>query len=130
MKPGEMYRNMLADLRDKPVRHLFKIMIAVVERGYGKMNDFDPYSTFFQKFDMKDFFMVKPGTKLEISFGKRRHRFHQYYHREEWKVLKYSGSGKFKAEIVFAGYGIHAPDLGYDSYDGIDIKNKIALISF
>ena len=86
--------------------------------------------TFYQKFDLKDFFMVEPGTKLEISYKKRRHRFHQYYHREEWQVLKYSGSGEFEAEIVFAGYGIHAPECGYDSYDGIDIKNKIALISF
>ena len=34
------------------------------------------------------------------------------------------------APIVFAGYGVTAPDLGYDDYAGIDAKGKIALIFY
>lgn len=30
--------------------------------------------------------------------------------------------------IVFAGFGIDAPELGYNSYDGIDVKGKIVLL--
>jgi Peptidase family M28/PA domain len=30
--------------------------------------------------------------------------------------------------VVFAGYGISAPELGYDDYAGIDVKGKIVLI--
>lgn len=29
------------------------------------------------------------------------------------------------AEVVFVGFGIHAPDLNYSDYDGIDVEGKI-----
>lgn len=29
------------------------------------------------------------------------------------------------AEVVFAGFGIHAPDMGYSDYEGIDVAGKI-----
>lgn len=39
-----------------------------------------------------------------------------------------SGSGEITAEVVYAGYGITAPELGYDDYEGIDVRGKIILI--
>lgn len=33
-----------------------------------------------------------------------------------------------KAELVFVGYGINAPELGWNDYAGLDMKGKIALI--
>jgi hypothetical protein len=33
-----------------------------------------------------------------------------------------------RAEVVFAGFGVHAPDVGYSDFDGIDLQGKIALI--
>jgi hypothetical protein len=39
-----------------------------------------------------------------------------------------SGSGEITAEVVYAGYGITAPELGYDDYKGIDVKGKIIMI--
>jgi len=33
-----------------------------------------------------------------------------------------------KAEVVFAGFGIHAPDLGYSDYDGVDVDGKVLAI--
>ena len=32
------------------------------------------------------------------------------------------------AEVVFAGFGIHAPDMNYSDYDGIDVEGKILAI--
>lgn len=32
------------------------------------------------------------------------------------------------AEVVYAGYGIHAPEMGYSDYDGIDVNGKIVAI--
>ena len=32
------------------------------------------------------------------------------------------------AEVVFAGFGIHAPDMNYSDYDGIDVDGKIVAI--
>ncbi len=30
-----------------------------------------------------------------------------------------------RAEVIFVGYGVHAPELGYSDYDGIDVEGKI-----
>lgn len=39
----------------------------------------------------------------------------------------FTGSGNFTAPVVFAGYGHSMPDIGYDDYSGIDVKNKIVM---
>lgn len=33
-----------------------------------------------------------------------------------------------RAEVVYVGHGIHAPDLGYSDYDGIDVRGKIVAL--
>jgi hypothetical protein len=40
-----------------------------------------------------------------------------------------SGSGEITAEVVFAGYGVTAPELNYDDYKGIDVRGKIVLMN-
>ena len=35
---------------------------------------------------------------------------------------------EFSAEVVFAGYGIDAPGLGYNDFDQVDVKGKIMII--
>ncbi len=47
---------------------------------------------------------------------------------EEFRPLSFSSSGSASGEVVFAGYGIHAPDLTYDDYAGLDIKGKVVLV--
>lgn len=39
-----------------------------------------------------------------------------------------SDNGKAKASVIYAGYGLTAPELEYDDYSGIDAKGKIVLI--
>jgi hypothetical protein len=39
-----------------------------------------------------------------------------------------SGSGEVTAEVVYVGYGVTAPELGYDDYAGVDVKGKIVLM--
>ena len=36
--------------------------------------------------------------------------------------------GQSEAEVVFVGFGITAPEIGYDDYQGVDVRDKIALI--
>ena len=38
-----------------------------------------------------------------------------------------SGSGRLSVPVVFAGYGLSAPEQGYDDYAGIDARGKIVL---
>lgn len=46
---------------------------------------------------------------------------------EGFVPLGFSSDGAFEGEIVFAGYGIRAPDLGYDDYAGLDVAGKVVL---
>jgi hypothetical protein len=40
----------------------------------------------------------------------------------------YPNDGTFKGEVVFAGFGITAPELHYDDYAGLDARGKIVLV--
>ena len=46
---------------------------------------------------------------------------------KDFLPLLYSASGDRTAEAVFAGWGISAPDLGYDDYAGLDVRGKFVL---
>jgi len=39
-----------------------------------------------------------------------------------------SDSGTVTAEVIYVGYGITAPELGYDDYAGIDVKGKLVMM--
>jgi hypothetical protein len=70
---------------------------------------------------------IKPGDKnlLSITFAKEEHKYtlgHDFY------PVSYSSTGKVEGEVVFAGYGINAPDQNYNDFNGIDFNGKIALI--
>ncbi len=47
---------------------------------------------------------------------------------EEYTPAPFSGNVDYHGEVVFAGYGISAPDLNYDDYKDIDVKGKTVLI--
>ena len=41
--------------------------------------------------------------------------------------LLYSDTADRTAEVVFIGWGIHAPDIGYDDYFGVDVEGKFVM---
>ncbi len=47
----------------------------------------------------------------------------------DWLPFPFSDDGKVEAELVFAGYGITAPELGYDDFAGVDVKGKIVVVA-
>lgn len=46
----------------------------------------------------------------------------------EYQPLPISENGTVTGEVVFAGYGITAKDIGYDDYEGIDVNGKIVIV--
>ena len=42
--------------------------------------------------------------------------------------FNFSQTGKLTGTVVFAGYGITAPEYNYDDYAGLDVKGKIVLV--
>ncbi|HTN52424.1 MAG TPA: hypothetical protein VML50_08500 [Anaeromyxobacter sp.] len=47
----------------------------------------------------------------------------------DWLPLGSSDDGVVEAEVVWAGHGITAPDLGYDDHAGLDVKGKVVLVA-
>ncbi|MEW5842215.1 MAG: M28 family peptidase [Bacteroidota bacterium] len=56
------------------------------------------------------------GKKQNLKLGK------------EFTTVSYSANGKVTGDLVFAGYGVSAPKLGYDDYAGLDVKGKIVVV--
>ncbi len=46
----------------------------------------------------------------------------------DYRPLGFSSSGQFSGAVVFAGYGISAPDANYDDYKGLDVKDKAVIV--
>ena len=40
----------------------------------------------------------------------------------------FTGSGNLTLPVAFCGYGISRPDLGYDDYEKMDVKDKIVMV--
>jgi hypothetical protein len=41
---------------------------------------------------------------------------------------KVSETTLLRAEVVYVGFGVHAPELGYSDYDGVDVEGKIIAV--
>jgi Tol biopolymer transport system component len=46
---------------------------------------------------------------------------------QDFTPLGFSSSREFAGPVVFVGYGIRAEPLGYDDYEGVDVRGKVAL---
>ncbi|MEI9895482.1 MAG: PA domain-containing protein [Chthoniobacter sp.] len=67
-------------------------------------------------------------TALSVSSGKDATTFALD---KDFRPLAFSESGTVDGDVVFAGYGLSAPEdaknARYNSYDGLDVKDKIVL---
>ena len=77
------------------------------------------------------FFTVTVGAKL----GKQNHlRVERAAGQEglrlgeDYQPFNYSENGEARLPIVFAGFGITAPEYHYDDYQGLDVKDKAVLV--
>jgi Zn-dependent M28 family amino/carboxypeptidase len=46
----------------------------------------------------------------------------------DFRPLGFSSSASVQGEVVFVGYGISAPDKGYDDYAGLDVAGKVVMM--
>ena len=47
---------------------------------------------------------------------------------QDFRPFDFSGSGELSAPVVFAGYGITAPEYGYDDYRGLEVRGSFVLV--
>lgn len=46
----------------------------------------------------------------------------------DWRPFPFSDPGEISGDVVFAGYGITAPEHDYDDYAGLDVEGRIVLL--
>lgn len=85
-------------------------------------------STYFQYFPIP-FTLVDEGCQLYLHVPLKNFTIKKYYrYVDEFIPGSTSGSGEITAEVVYVGYGTTAPELNYDDYKGVDVKDKIVLM--
>jgi len=77
----------------------------------------NPYTLVFEDCHLTLHIPHKDGT-----IGK------SYIYEEEFIPGSTSDSGEVTAEVIYVGYGITAPELGFDEYAGLDVQGKIVLM--
>lgn len=71
---------------------------------------------------------VFPGCELILHGDQKKDGTDKKYeYVEEYIPGSTSANGEITAEVIYVGYGITAPELGYDDYAGMDVTGKIVL---
>jgi hypothetical protein len=81
--------------------------------------------SYYQDFDVTTSARLGKKNQLTYSTGGAQEslRFQQ-----DFTPLNISSAGEASGNVVFAGFGITAPEYNYDDYSGLDVKGKIVLL--
>jgi hypothetical protein len=85
--------------------------------------------TFYQKFP-DPYTLVLPGgaLSLDVKLPNGDTIKRPYVLEDEFFPGSTSDSGTVTAEVVYVGYGMTVPELGYDDYAGVDVKGKLVMM--
>src|SRR5439155_17266777 len=78
-------------------------------------------NSYFQSFEITT--GAQAGSKNELSVNGTNLRIN-----EDFVPITFSNTAEFDGPVVFAGFGITAPELHYDDYQNIDANGKIVVV--
>jgi aminopeptidase YwaD len=78
-------------------------------------------NTYFQNFEITTGAEIGPRSTFQLNGSDLKIK-------EDFVAIPFSNTGDFEGPVVFAGYGITAPELHYNDYEGIDAKDKIIVV--
>jgi aminopeptidase YwaD len=81
--------------------------------------------SFYQAFEVTTNAKLGKANRFHYSEDGRTTILH---YPDDFVPFNLSSAGKLAGPVVFVGYGITAPEYGYDDYAGVDVKGKIALV--
>jgi hypothetical protein len=81
--------------------------------------------SYLQAFEVTTSAKPGKGNRLDYSLAGEQQSL-QF--KKDFVPFAFSAHGKASAGVVFAGYGITAPEYNYDDYAGIDVKGKFVLV--
>lgn len=84
--------------------------------------------SYFQEFPNPYTLVLDAGeVTLHIPVNKNETVKKTYRYESDYYPGSTSDAGTVTAPVIYAGYGITAPELGYDDYRGVDVKGKIVM---
>jgi Tol biopolymer transport system component len=93
------------------------------------LKPFGDDNTFLQQFEFTSGMELSPNqNRFEVTIAGELQTFEV---EKDFMPLAFTANGEVAGEVVFAGYGLKAPGKsgqGYDSYAGLDVKDKIVLV--
>jgi len=81
--------------------------------------------SYFQPFTVITGAKLKDGNRLEVESGKSKLGLKL---NQDFVPFSFSASGEVAGPVAFAGYGVTAPEFGYDDYAHLDVKDKIVVL--
>jgi hypothetical protein len=81
--------------------------------------------SYFQPFTVITGAKLKDGNRLEVESGKSKQGLKLD---QDFVPFSFSASGEVTGPVAFAGYGVTAPEFGYDDYAHLDVKDKIVVL--
>src|SRR5437764_4959862 len=75
-------------------------------------------NSYFQNFEITTGAQIGPKTAFQLNGTTLKLT-------DDFVAIPFSSAADVEAPLIFAGYGITAPELHYDDYDGIDAKDSI-----
>ena len=82
-------------------------------------------SGYLQPFQVTTSAALGRGNKFEVSAGADSQELEL---NKDYVPFNFSSSGRVSGSVVFAGYGITAPEYNYDDYAGLDVKGKVVIV--
>jgi hypothetical protein len=82
-------------------------------------------ASYYQDFEVTTSARLGPRNQLKYSNGREKQTLKN---QQDFVPLNLSSAGNVSGDVVFAGYGITAPEYNYDDYAGLDAKDKIVLV--
>ncbi len=82
--------------------------------------------TYFQRFPILTGIRLGPDNSLAVHLPGSTPR--AFVVGTDFTPFSFSEEGRVEGSVVFAGYGITAPEIGYDDYAGLDVRGKIVLL--
>jgi len=92
----------------------------------GKDRYLQPYPSPYTVIDKAEMAILLPDGSPDPAKGQA-YKEMKLVPEKDFLPLLYSASGDRTAEAVFAGWGISAPEIGYDDYAGLDVKGKFVV---
>lgn len=81
--------------------------------------------SYFQRFPVTTQARLGRSNKLVLQIDGKKETIE---FEKDYIPLNFSAAGEVTGEVVFAGYGITAPEYNYDDYAGLDVKDKIVIV--